>query len=196
MLHCSPIAEDDLGMFDVEAPVAEPAWPLRRSRLRKPFSPEQLTTDSMPMEPAARASSLPPGHASSSQPLTPNRSAGASGRFCRRPGLHVSPRGEAKCVRGTSGLGASRAEEKGARRRSGRIASFALRITKCGPSGSLAVRHFFWSEPSPRPWFSRDTNHGLLSKHGLQRARRKPARIPRFSRDARHETRGSHPSPP
>ena len=31
-------------------------------------------------------------------------------------GLHVSPRGEAKWVRGPSGLGASRAEEKGARR--------------------------------------------------------------------------------
>ena len=30
--------------------------------------------------------------------------------------LHVSPRGEAKCVRGPSGLGASRAEEKGASR--------------------------------------------------------------------------------
>ena len=30
--------------------------------------------------------------------------------------LHFSPRGEAKCVRGPSGLGASRAEEKGARR--------------------------------------------------------------------------------
>ena len=32
------------------------------------------------------------------------------------PGLHVSPRGEAKCVRGPSGRGASRAEEKGASR--------------------------------------------------------------------------------
>ena len=30
--------------------------------------------------------------------------------------LHFSPRGEAKCVIGPSGLGASRAEEKGARR--------------------------------------------------------------------------------
>ena len=158
--------------------------------------PSNSRLTACPWSPPLGRPLCPPGHASSSQPLTPNRSAGASGRFCRRPGLHVSPRGEAKCVRGTSGLGASRAEEKGARRRSGRIASFALRITKCGPSGSLAVRHFFWSEPSPRPWFSRDTNHGLLSKHGLQRARRKPARIPRFSRDTRHETRGSHPSPP
>ena len=32
------------------------------------------------------------------------------------PSLHVSPRGEAKCVRGPSGRGASRAEEKGASR--------------------------------------------------------------------------------
>ena len=32
------------------------------------------------------------------------------------PSLHFSPRGEAKCVRGPSGLGASRAEEKGASR--------------------------------------------------------------------------------
>ncbi len=31
-------------------------------------------------------------------------------------GLHVSPRGEAKCVRGPSGLGVSRAEEKGTSR--------------------------------------------------------------------------------
>ena len=33
-----------------------------------------------------------------------------------RTDLHFSPRGEAKCVRGPSGLGASRAEEKGASR--------------------------------------------------------------------------------
>ena len=38
-------------------------------------------------------------------------------------GLHVSPRGEVKWVRGLSGSGASRAEEKGACRCSGRIAS-------------------------------------------------------------------------
>ena len=37
--------------------------------------------------------------------------------FCMRstPGLLFSPRGEAKCLRGPSGRGASRAEEKGAR---------------------------------------------------------------------------------
>ena len=34
----------------------------------------------------------------------------------RTASLHFSPRGEAKCVRGPSGLGASRAEEKGASR--------------------------------------------------------------------------------
>ena len=33
---------------------------------------------------------------------------------CVTSSLHVSPRGEAKCVRGPSGRGASRAEEKGA----------------------------------------------------------------------------------
>ena len=37
---------------------------------------------------------------------------------------------EVKCVRGPSGRGASRAEEKGARRCSGLIASFGPRVTK------------------------------------------------------------------
>ena len=36
--------------------------------------------------------------------------------FLTRINLHFSPRGEAKCERGPSGLGASRAEEKGASR--------------------------------------------------------------------------------
>ena len=77
--------------------------------------------------------------------------------------LHFSPRGEAKWVRGPSGLGASRAEEKGASRlaRAGVLAKsppspFGLR-NRHGFSGSLAVRHFFWSEPSPLTWFSRIT---------------------------------------
>ena len=43
--------------------------------------------------------------------------------------LHFSPRGEAKWVRGPSGLGASRAEEKGARRKPARIPRFS-RITR------------------------------------------------------------------
>ena len=38
------------------------------------------------------------------------------GPFCGWASLHFSPHGEAKCVRGPSGLGASRAEEKGASR--------------------------------------------------------------------------------
>ena len=39
------------------------------------------------------------------------------------------------------------------------IASFTPRVTKHGFSGSPAVRHFFWSEPSLTKCFSRDTNH-------------------------------------
>ncbi|MDE0295720.1 MAG: hypothetical protein OXI93_16140 [Bryobacterales bacterium] len=35
---------------------------------------------------------------------------------CNNFSLHISPRGEVKCVRGPSGRGASRAEEKGASR--------------------------------------------------------------------------------
>ena len=73
--------------------------------------------------------------------------------------LHFSPRGEAKCVRGPSGRRVSRAEEKGALRRKDLIAPFGPRVTKHGLSGSSAVRHFFWSEPVLRPWFSRITRH-------------------------------------
>ena len=47
----------------------------------------------------------------------------------------------------------------GARRRTCQIASFTPRVKKHGLSGSLAVRHFFWSEPGPGPWFSRITRH-------------------------------------
>ena len=53
----------------------------------------------------------------------------------------------------------ARRELLGARRRTCQIASFTLRVTKHGLSGSLAVRHFFCSEPSPLPWFSRITRH-------------------------------------
>ncbi len=73
--------------------------------------------------------------------------------------LHFSPRGEAKCVRGPSGLGANRAEGKGVCRCTCQIASSTPRVTKHGISGSLAVRHFFWGEPGPLPWFSRITRH-------------------------------------
>ena len=55
--------------------------------------------------------------------------------------------------------GGKRREPLGARRRTCQIAAFTLRVTKHGFSGSLAVRHFFWSEPGPLPWFSRITRH-------------------------------------
>ena len=64
--------------------------------------------------------------------------------------LHFSPRGEAKWVRGPSGRGASRAEPRN-------IGFFTNHETK--PLRFTGVRHFFWSEPGPRPWFSRITSH-------------------------------------
>ena len=70
-----------------------------------------------------------------------------SGAFhiASKPNLHFSPRGEAKCVRGPSGRGASRAEEKGARRRTYQIASFIPRSRNTAfpvhwPSGRGASR--------------------------------------------------------
>ncbi|MDE0435461.1 MAG: hypothetical protein OXH92_15755 [Bryobacterales bacterium] len=59
--------------------------------------------------------------------------------------------------------GGKRREPLGACRRACQIASFTPRVTKHGFSGSPAVRHFFWSEPSLTKCFSRDTNHGLFS---------------------------------
>ena len=51
-------------------------------------------------------------------------------------------------MRGPSGLGASRAEEKGASRLA--QATWPLRFfTDHDLSSSLAVRHFLWSEPGP-----------------------------------------------
>ena len=55
--------------------------------------------------------------------------------------------------------GGKRREPLSASRRTCQIASFTPRVTKHGISGSLAVRHFFWSEPGPLPWFSRITRH-------------------------------------
>ena len=55
--------------------------------------------------------------------------------------------------------GGKRREPLGARRRNCQIVSFTPRVTKHGLSGSPAVRHFFWSEPVLRPWFSRITRH-------------------------------------
>ena len=60
-------------------------------------------------------------------------------RLGRLSGLHFSPRGEAKWVRGPSG--------KGARRRTCQIASFTPRVTKHG--------FYVFHE-------SRDTNHGFF----------------------------------
>ena len=84
-------------------------------------------------------------------------------RALRQPGprlnLHVSPRGEAKWVRGPSGLGASRAEEKGASRlaRAGVLEPYVEhgkqaqrspggRIRVLRPSGGETCRH---SVPAP-----------------------------------------------
>ena len=70
----------------------------------------------LPLEPvsARRQPWLPPPSGLLPQRLTPNET------MLRKEknvlSLHVSPRGEAKCVRVPSGLGASRAEEKGASR--------------------------------------------------------------------------------
>ena len=49
----------------------------------------------------------------------------------------------------------------GARRRDCQITSFTPRVTKHDLSGSLAVRHFFWSALGPPPGFheSRVTKH-------------------------------------
>ena len=44
-----------------------------------------------------------------------------------------------------------------------------------GLHGSRVVRPFFWSEPGPRQWFSRNTNHGFYAFHE--------------SRNTSHETR-------
>ena len=62
-------------------------------------------------------------------------------------------------MRGPSGLGASRAEEKG-----------ASRLARAGVLyGSPAISHFFWSKPGPLPMLftnheTRNTNHGLFPR--------------------------------
>ena len=71
--------------------------------------PTRFTTRNIPLFPTMRRKD-------SDKPLPPIKRP----RALRQPGprlnLHVSPRGEAKWVRGPSGRGASRAEEKGASR--------------------------------------------------------------------------------
>ena len=52
-----------------------------------------------------------------------------------------------------------RREPLGARRRTCWIASFTPRVSKHCLPGSPAIRHFSWSEPGSRPWFSRITRH-------------------------------------
>ena len=62
--------------------------------------------------------------------------------------LHFSPRGETKCVRGPSGRGASRAEEKGARNKAFKVFH---------ESRNTAFMFFTNHE-------TRNTNHGLFSR--------------------------------
>ena len=77
-------------------------------------------------------------------------------------GLHFSPRGEAKCVRGPSGRGASRAEEKGASRlaRAGVLAQSPpspFGLANHGFSNSPAVMTFLLERTRPPPMVF--TNH-------------------------------------
>ena len=125
----------------------------------------------------------------SGQETRPFRFTGRQTFLLERTSLHFSPRGEAKCVRGPSGRGASRLARAGV---TAIFASLTPRITKHGMYGSLAVRHFFWSEPGPLPWFSRITRHEtritaffrVLRPSGGERCRLAP--LTWFSR---HETR-------
>ena len=117
-----------------------------------------------------------------------------------RTSLHFSPRGEAKCVRGPSGLGASRAEEKGASRlaRAGvleqyvehgkqaqrsRIACFDRRVVcRLGPPTmvfetrhggfSLSLRDSKESNPNPgQRAHEATTNHGFYGFHETRMGR-------------------------
>ena len=75
----------------------------------------------------------------------------------RASSLHVSPRGEVKCVRGPSGRGASRPRPQHVPLAFHETRNTALTVP-------LAVRHFFWSEPSRHPRFSRITKHDHESR--------------------------------
>ena len=107
------------------------------------------------------------------EPATPHRYRSSDRRLeppCwRKSDLHFSPRGETKWVRGPSGRGASRAEEKGACRRSGLIASFGPRLAKHAtqPFRFTGRQRFLLEQTKPPPMGfheSRDTKHGLLSR--------------------------------
>ena len=124
--------------------------------------PTRFTTRNIPLFPTMRRKD-------SDKPLPPiNRP-----RALRQPGyrlnLHVSPRGEAKWVRGPSGLGASRAEEKGARRLA-RAGVFAK-----SPPSPLGSRNT--ASPVHRP---SDVSSGVnqAPSHGFHE-----------SRDTKHESR-------
>ena len=124
--------------------------------------PTRFTTRNIPLFPTMRRKD-------SDKPLPPiNRP-----RALRQPGprlnLHVSPSGEAKWVRGPSGLGASRAEEKGASRlaRAGVLAK--------SPPSPLGSRNT--ASPVHRP---SDVSSGAnqAPSHGFHE-----------SRDTKHESR-------
>ena len=87
--------------------------------------------------------------------------------------LHFSPRGEAKCVRGPSGRGESRAEEKGARRRTCRIASFTPRVKKHGLCGRCVRRGCARDAQSETPPGTPRTPPGRCfpARHGAAMAR-------------------------
>ena len=140
----------------------------------------------------------------SDKPLPPIKRLRALRQPEPRLNLPFSPRGEAKWVRGPSGLGASRAEEKGAGCPLGRPEFRGFHETRDTKHES---RLFFESRPllwrgMERLWrgmggdrpphrqhgFMHFTNHETQDT-GLLGAPRKPARIPRFSRNTRHETR-------
>jgi len=104
-------------------------------------------------------------------------------RALRQPGprlnLHVSPRGEAKRVRGPSGLGASRAEEKGASRlaRAGMLEPYVEhgkqaqrspgdRIRVLRPSGGETCRLVSPRRPDVRSRRPVAALLGAMARHG------------------------------
>ena len=124
---------------------------------------------------------------------------------CKRLSLHFSPRGEAKCVSGPSGRGASRAEEKGARRRTCRIASFTPRVKKHGLCGRCVRRRCSRDAQSETPPGTPRTPPGRCfpARHGAAMARlggilppepvsaRRPHRQHELLGFTKHETRNT-----
>ena len=110
-----------------------------------------------------------------------------------QPGLHVSPSGEAKCLRGPPGRAARRKKasarvlaksptsplgSEAANHKPGtavcKVFHEQLTTNHC-LYGSPAARHSFQERTRPRKWFSRITNH--------------ESRLLWFSRITKHETR-------